>query len=761
MYRTNRRNLNTGWRFNFKGEASQPVHLPHTWNALDTMNTDPHMHYRRGVGLYELDFNPPEDFAGQMLWLEFESVAQKAAVYFDEECLTEHSGGYTRFCVPLPNQPGLLRVEADNTPDPNVIPSDMSDFFLYGGITRNVWLYATSTTWIETLRCDTHIEPEQGRISLSLVLGGDAAPAAQVHVAVRGVGFSMIAREVAQSEMQSQMEITLTGDDYRLWSPDIPNLYEIILTIRDQNRVVLDSVKLRTGLRDFDFPAGGPFYLNGERLLLRGTHRHEDWAGYGCAVPDEITYKEFALMKDAGFNFVRTGHYPQSRAALEACDELGLIVWEELPWCRGGIGDDEFKRTARHMLKEMVEQHHHHPAIVFWGLGNELDWESEHPDSNDEEVAVFLQELHDLSHQLDPTRLTALRRFEPGADIVDVYSPSIWAGWYRGKYEDYETNLRAAMAKYDRMLHMEWGGDSHVGRFREPPHITQMVHSTVDNAEEIGMATSKEGFSRYSKDGDWSESYIVDLMAHHLHVQSQLPDFAGGAQWAFKDFGTPLRPENPIPYVNQKGIIARDGTPKSAYYVFKAFQTGDPVTHIESTPELVTTLPTIRVITNQQSAELAANGVVIAPQTVKSYNRDQVRIISYAWSHTPQLTLSTHTAQTESHQVAVSIIQNGQQKAASVVTSVIHEAVESRLKMQLVDVNGYPVTTDERRVRFTMLSGGEIHCHQGVMGGSQLIETANGLAWVTLVPFDDTPMKLLITTDGIGEIELIVQSIVG
>src|SRR5690606_36718300 len=126
-------------------------------------------------------------------------------------------------------------------------------------------------------------------------------------------------------------------------------------------------------------------------------------------------------------------------------------------------------------------------------------------------------------HVLDPSRMTALRRFDFGADVVDVYSPSIWAGWYRGDYHDYEANIKTAMQKYPRLIHAEWGGDSHAGRFSAAPENRLSVQSSQENAEEVGVATSNEGFARYSKDGDWSESYILDLMDWHLHVQANLP----------------------------------------------------------------------------------------------------------------------------------------------------------------------------------------------------------------------------------------------
>lgn len=222
----------------------------------------------------------------------------------------------------------------------------------------------------------------------------------------------------------------------------------------------------RFGLRSFEFVKNGPFKLNGERLLIRGTQRHEDHAGVAAAMTDELMRKEMRLIKDLGANFIRLGHFQQSRTILDLCDELGFLVWEEIPWCRGGLGGERYKEQARRMLRNMIDQHRNHPSIIIWGLGNENDWPGDFEEFDKEKIRAFMVELNTLSHALDPSRKTAIRRCDFCKDVVDVYSPSIWAGWYQGPYTTYKDRTLAEMKKVDHFLHMEWGGDSHAPAFR-------------------------------------------------------------------------------------------------------------------------------------------------------------------------------------------------------------------------------------------------------------------------------------------------------
>ena len=296
---------------------------------------------------------------------------------------------------------------------------------------------------------------------------------------------------------------------------------------------------------------------------------------------------------------------------IRAADELGLILWDELPWCRGGKGGAEWEQNTERLLRQQILQNMNHPSIAFWSLGNEIYWESDFPNGGDDAVILpYLEKLQALAKNLDPYRMTSIRKYYPGAKVVDAFSPSIWAGWYGGAFGQYETALQHSMQEYPRLLHMEYGGSSHRGRHTEnalgPEGLVQ-AQVSVEEAMNQAVVTS------IAKDTDWNENYMVNLFDWHLSVSEKLPGFAGNAQWAFKDFGTPLRPENPLPYVNQKGLVDRAGAPKDAYYVFASYWSPSPMCYIESHTWSVRYGPKegrpVKVFCNTHSAELFLNGV--------------------------------------------------------------------------------------------------------------------------------------------------------
>ena len=775
-------NINDGWEYlersytdpraldTVSASAWQRVDLPHTWNALDATDLVPG--YRREAGWYRRRLHVT---ASPLSWgsggppkgpyrrhvLRFEGANTAARVFMNGFPVGEHIGGYVGFDVDvtpyLNNQRNIVLVRVDNGENPDLIPSHRGDFTIYGGLTRDVWLLSVPPVSIRRVEIRTpEVSRDRARVVLEVELKDETpTPGTYTIEAVltdpRGGVAARASRRVnlhphprsthgRQRDTAATQTIELPAvASPMLWSPASPSLYRVTVTLSNDSGVV-DRTEDRTGFRWFHFAENGPFYLNGERLLLRGTHRHEEHAGFGAAVPDSLHHRDLEMIKEMGANFVRLAHYPQDPAVYRAADSLGLLVWDELPWDRGGLGGPAWQANTKRLLREQIQQNINHPSIILWSLGNEVYDLVEAPNSGDTgELRAFLAELKTIANQLDPSRPTSMRKFDAGADVVDVYSPSIWAGWYRGVYRGYESAIADARKKFPRFFHMEYGADAHLGRHTWTPVDTLGPRASRGHEEAVGQPVEN-----IARDGDWSESYQTDLMDWHLMVSERQDSLTGNAQWVFKDFATPLRPENPIPYVNQKGLLTRDGTPKDAYYVYKSYWTTWPkFAYIVSRTWTERSGPkgrsrSVRVYSNCASVELTANGKALG---AKRRVRDDFPAQGLRWdvsfaeganSLVARCTGTGERSTSDSLNVRYTYEPAGRAEQIIVTTRPIGRR---RLLVEavLTDAKGRPVLGSRDRIYFYHHGGGRLLADLGTPTGTRVIEAANGRAAIELV----------------------------
>jgi len=458
-------------------------------------------------------------------------------------------------------------------------------------------------------------------------------------------------------------------------------------------------------------------------------------------MPNELHWRDMEMIKELGANFVRLGHYPQDPEVYRAADELGLIIWDELPWCRGGKGGEEWERNTEDLLRRQIAQNRNHPSIVFWSLGNEIYWEEDFPGGGEsEKILPYLVKLNKLAKELDPSRLTSIRKYYPGADITDAFSPSIWAGWYGGAYGQYEESLKLAMEKYPAFLHMEYGGSSHVGRHEESPIGKDgILGGQVSVTEAVNQAVA----TSVAKDSSWSESYIVDLFDWHLMVSENLTNFAGNAQWAFKDFGTPLRPENPIPYINQKGLVDREGKRKDAYYVFASYWSKTPFCYIESKSWTHRNGPEegrdVSVYCNTEEAELFLDGLSLGKKIKRP---KQFPAGGLVWKVPFQQAINNLTVKgyikgeliaSNKLEVTYKVGKHGSFDRVVLSEKPLDES-RSLIIAEAVDVDGNRVLNYSERVYFSTLNGdGVLAENFGSPAKSSVIEMANGYAAIEFV----------------------------
>ncbi len=771
---TNSQRLSTGWEYYqgslgsawevWRGEAASDnvtwngVTLPHCFNGRDSV--DPDVRYYQGPGWYRTKLKINNPYPNGRTILHFDGAGQRSEVFVYTQKVGEHLGGYDQWEVditdaaaksltrkPAKGEVGKIdevpvAVLCDNSRDAESIPSDLSDFNRYGGLYRHVYLKYLPAVSLARVHVKPTVENGVATVKVSGRLRNPSALKDEVEVTMEvidpaGAVIEKFSKKLAPWANQQELT-TFTMKQPSLWSPKSPNLYQLKTVIKSIHgeQVVME----RFGVRTFEFVANGPFKLNGERLLLKGTHYHEDHAGVAAAVPDAEVRKTMQMVKDMGANFIRLGHYQQAPLVLELCDELGLLAWEEIPWCRGGLGGERYKKQCLDMLDAMIDQHYNHTSIIMWGLGNENDWtgdfETQEKKVYQENIRAFMKVLNDRSHELDPSRVTTIRRCDFCSDIVDVYSPSIWAGWYRGRYIEYKSETEKWIAKVKHFFHAEWGGDSHARRFAEDPESMVEKIDVGQGAAEKGKDYKGTGGKvRMSKDGDWSESYMANLFDWHLKEQETMPTLTGAAQWIFKDFSTPLRPENPVPRMNQKGLIERDGTPKESYYIFQSFWSDKPMIRLfghewQTRSGKPGEAKEIRVYSNCSEVELMVNGKSMG---VKKRNSQDYPAAGLRWNVVlkdgPNQVKAVAVKEKISDEIKVGYQSAVWGKPAKLaLTELERKDGVVTLQAKIFDANGVPCLDSATLVRFDKLGDAELMDNLGTSTGSRAVQLYNGRA---------------------------------
>lgn len=734
--------------------AWQKISLPHCYNAEDAVDSIPN--YYQGPAWYRTQLFISNPYKNGRTILHFEGAGQKAEVYVYTKKVGAHIGSYDEFSVDITDAVAAFQkteiyqkqfsgkipiaIRVDNSRDLEMIPSNLSDFMVYGGIYRYLNLVYVPEISIDKIFASATVDDKtnKGKISVRTKLY-NPSELHNVNVTTRILDprGKLIQQKDISSSANEEIITEINLNKIQRWSPDNPSLYTVEVTIYKNGDSVTQKEKI--GFRSFEFLSKGPFLLNGKRLLLRGTHRHEDAAGVGAAITEDMMRKEMVLIKEMGANFIRLGHYQQSKIILNLCDSLGLLVWEEIPWCRGGVGGGAYQQQARGMLTNMIEQHYNHPSVIIWGLGNENDWPGDQTNFDKEKIRSLMKELNHLSHQLDPSRKTAIRRCDFCSDIVDVYSPSIWMGWYKGNFADYVNETRKEFEKQNHFIHIEWGGDSHAGRHSEKIEtlLQQALNAKAIQANDSGFVQ----FSKQAKDSDWSETYICHLFDWHLKEQENMPWLTGSAFWTFKDFATPLRPENPVPYVNQKGVLERDGTVKESYYVFQSYWSKKPMVHIygHSWPVRWGSAgeeKLVEVYSNCDRAELFVNDKSYG---VKKRNSQDFPAAGLRWNVVFNEGKNSIKVIAQKNKVEVSdeISMSYQTKkwgrpAKFQLAKTNEDSGVTTIQAVLVDVDNTPCLDAMNKIRFGISGDGNLIDNQGTSTGSSSVQLSNGRAIIKL-----------------------------
>jgi beta-glucuronidase len=518
-------------RIEYDFSRSPTLEVPGDWNSQR-----PELFLYEGTIWYQRTFEQ-RLAPGTRVFLEFGAAAQRATVWLNGALLGHHEGAFTPFSFEVTG--ALLQgtndlvVKVDNTRRREAIPTVNTDWWNYGGLTRDVRLHICPQTRI----ADVFLQ--LGRGSRSTFLGhvkleGPDAAGQNLQLEIQELGISQHLETDASGTAVLSFEAAPS-----LWSPDSPKLYEVTVTS------ARDLFRDRIGFRSLE-ARSGEIFLNGEPLFLRGISLHEEAPGGGRrAHSAEHAENLLARAKELGCNFVRLAHYPHNEHMVRAADRLGLLVWSEIPvyWTIDWENANTLE-NARQQLRENVLRDRNRAAVALWSVANET------PVS--EARTLFLGTLIADVRALDPTRLitaalehryvnetTVLIDDPLGADL-DVLGCNEYIGWYDGLPE--KCDRITWQSAYDKPLVIsELGADALSGFHADP--LTR-----------------------------FSEEFQESFYQRQIEMLRRIPFLRGLSPWILVDFRSPRRPLPGIQDMwNRKGLLAPDGTKKKAFFVLQQF----------------------------------------------------------------------------------------------------------------------------------------------------------------------------------------------
>jgi hypothetical protein len=522
------------------------VNLPHCWNERDAFQ--PGLAYYRGWGSYRrtfsLDANPVECADSYQWFLVSEGFYGTGDVWLNGRKLGAVDGQYLGFRFDVTNalvRDGLNRlgIRLTNRCRSDVLPGiRMPDFLLYGGLSGRIWLERIPMTHIEDVCVRTQVGTDGQTVATidHAVVGADVVGCRLAWRILDASGVEVAGVSVPLK--RGRVDLCLVVPDPQVWDVDAPCLYQAEGAIWSGETIV-DRVTLRFGVRSAEFRYGAGFFLNGRRVWLRGCNRHESMPGFGRALPLWMHREDAELIKAMGLNFVRLSHYPQHPSFLDACDELGILVYAEIASWKSVRGGRWLTKACRQM-EDMVRRDRHHPSVILWGMGNEGRHRRAY------------RRLHSLCKQLDPDRAV-------------TYA---------------ENHLYRARRKGTLGIPDVWGVNYELESIDEAARAARL------NSVVISECSNYPHTERGNRD---AEQQQIAIMRRDLSEIESKPSVAGFALWCFNDYAT-LRKER---FRRYSGVVDAWRLPKaSAYWLSLRFGGSlvSPVELVEADNMLTVTL---------------------------------------------------------------------------------------------------------------------------------------------------------------------------
>lgn len=521
--------------YEYSFEHGLRLNVPSDWNSQI-----PELKYYEGTVWYARRFDVQKE-ADKRLFLYFGAVSYRCHIYLNGKEIGSHEGGFTPFQIEVTDlvkdTDNFLAVEVNNTRTVDAIPAMAFDWWNYGGITRDVMLVSTPKTYID----DYFIQLDKLKADKI-----DAQVKLSEKVAGANIQIEIPELKIKQSlttNSEGLANISFNVKKLERWSPESPKLYKVIVTSST------DRVEEMIGFRNI-WVEGEDVYLNDKPIFLKSISFHEEIPQRkGRAFSEADAVMLLSEAKALGCNMIRLAHYPQNEYIVRKAEEMGFLLWEEIPIWQGiDFENEETKLKAGNMIKEMVMRDKNRCALAFWGVANETQ-----PSAPRNE---FLKYLIKCCKDIDNTRLITaafdLVRFnrerqvfvmnDPFIKELDVVAVNKYMGWYH-QWPVTPDKAIWDVAKGQPLIISEFGGEAMYGVTGNPDIVSS-----------------------------WSEDYQATLFRDNIEMFKHIPNLRGTSPWILFDFRSPFRfhPTNQEDW-NRKGLVSDQGFRKKAWYIMKEY----------------------------------------------------------------------------------------------------------------------------------------------------------------------------------------------